>query len=100
MASNDRGQENATISAEPSRTQTEPGQVRGVQEKSPTDIVTRIRELLRELDDHAYIGENGYNRIRNSLVLNIRRLDAAMANGGGFPEQWRIERLHYGDSDF
>lgn len=74
-----------------SQTQSEHAEVRRIQERASTDIVARLRVLLSELDDHAYIGENGYQRIRNNIVLNVRKLDEIMSRGGGMPAQWLVK---------
>jgi hypothetical protein len=90
MVDDDRTKEDATIGADSANASGESGQVRGIQEKSTTELVARIRELLFELESEEYISHIGRNRIQNSIALNIRKLDAMMSNGAGIPEQWMM----------
>jgi hypothetical protein len=62
--------------------------VRGVQEKSTTERLTRLRELLRvawESDD-----PRTYGRAMAAFFIQFREFDELMSNGAAMPEQWRI----------
>lgn len=88
MDSGLRNEESATDGRRCGPTSAEHAKVRGISERTSTELVARIRQLLSELNDHDYIGENGERRILGFIANNVRKLDEVMSNGGGMPEQW------------
>lgn len=83
MAANDRDKEESEHVETIGRTSEEPAKVRRIQERSTTDLVAGLRELL------PVASWNGdFERSLAQIKSLFHELDIKMSNGAGMPEQW------------
>src|SRR5258706_13827068 len=92
MVDRDGNKENQERPTEPSGQSTEPCQVLRLQERSTTELVTRLRVLLHVMDTMTL---DKRDLIVNlfQLKLFFQELDAKMSNGAGMPEQWIMNHI-------